>query len=99
MSGITGSSDDNYVKLLVQCIQREHYGAVVMNARGRGGLKLKTPRGYSAAFTDDLREVVMHIRSKYPRNPLFAVGVSLGSIILVKYLDEYKEACGLNAAV
>ena len=43
---------------------------------------------YSASFTGDLREVVAHVRGRYPTANLYAVGWSLGANILVRYLGE-----------
>ena len=39
----------------------------------------QTPRGYCAANTEDLREVVDHVINRYPGVPIVGVGVSLGA--------------------
>ena len=38
----------------------------------------KTSRTYCACNTDDLEEVIGHVKKKYPEAPLMAGGVSLG---------------------
>ncbi|TXG53806.1 hypothetical protein EZV62_019062 [Acer yangbiense] len=43
---------------------------------------------YNAGWTEDLRTVIDQIHSQYPEAPLFSVGTSIGSNILVKYLGE-----------
>lgn len=43
---------------------------------------------YSASFTGDTREVVKHVKTRYPNSHLYAVGWSLGANILVRYLGE-----------
>ncbi|ETO18926.1 hypothetical protein RFI_18314, partial [Reticulomyxa filosa] len=67
--------------------------------RGCGPSKLENPLAYSSGFTDDLRQVVAHIREKYPKRPLFGVGYSLGSNYLGKYLGEESNDCTLSGAV
>ena len=61
-------------------VAQDEVGArcVVFNFRGRGGLTLKSPRTYCAANSEDLSEIIDHVREKYPQAPLIAVGVSLG---------------------
>lgn len=56
---------------------------------GRGGNTLKSPLLYSVGFTEDLRRVVAGVRASQPPSvPLLAVGFSLGSNYLAKYLGE-----------
>jgi len=92
LPGLTGSSQSEYIRSFVNVAQDE-VGArcVVFNFRGRGGLTLKSPRTYCAANSDDLSEIIDHIRDKHPQAPLVAVGVSLGGIILGNYLTEKAE--------
>eukprot|EP00092_Neocalanus_flemingeri_P015499 GFUD01016778.1.p1 GENE.GFUD01016778.1~~GFUD01016778.1.p1 ORF type:complete len:410 (-),score=78.78 GFUD01016778.1:78-1307(-) len=93
LPGLTGSSQSEYVKTFVN-VARDEVGArcVVFNFRGRGGLALKSPRTYCAANSDDLSEIVDHIKKEYPLAPVLAVGISLGGIILGNYLTDQQEA-------
>ncbi|KXZ51286.1 hypothetical protein GPECTOR_13g773 [Gonium pectorale] len=43
------------------------------------------------ADTEDLHAVLRHIRAGRPRAPMLAVGFSMGSNVLVKYLGEYNR--------
>lgn len=65
---------------------------MVFNFRGRGGHSLRTPRTYCASNSEDLSEVIDHVRARYPKAPLMAMGVSLGGIILGNYLAHQGEA-------
>lgn len=47
---------------------------------------------YSASFLGDMREVVGHVGTRYPKANLYAVGWSLGANILVRYLGQ---VCGM----
>ena len=80
-SGITGSSQSEYIKALVNTACKERARCVVFNFRGRGGLGLKSPRTYCAANSDDLSEILNHLKLRYPRAPVLGVGISLGNSI------------------
>lgn len=99
LPGLTGHSQTEYVKSLVPIAAKLGCRSVVFNNRGRGGVDIVTPRTYSACDTEDLREVLIHIKAKYPGNPIYAVGISLGGIILAHYLSESKENSSISAAL
>ncbi|XP_023712649.1 phospholipase ABHD3 isoform X2 [Cryptotermes secundus] len=86
LPGLTGESQAEYVKCLVNSARRIKLRVVVFNNRGLGGISLKTPRTYCASKCDDLSEVVNHVRSLNPGIPLVAAGVSMGGLILGNYL-------------
>ena len=91
-SGITGCSQSEYVKSLVNVSLTEVQArCVVFNFRGRGGLGLKNPRTYSAANTEDLAEILDFLNENFPEAPIIATGVSLGGIILGNYLAAQGE--------
>jgi len=93
LPGITGSSQSEYIKVLVNVATQEVKArCVVFNFRGRGGLGLKSPRTYCAANSDDLSEILDHLHQHYPGAPVVAVGISLGGIILGNYLASKGEA-------
>lgn len=66
--------------------------------RGHGGLPLSTPRLNILGCTADLREQLQFIRERFPASPLYAVGSSAGSGVLVRYLGEEGEASPFRAA-
>lgn len=66
--------------------------------RGHGGLPLHTPRLNILGCTDDLREQLQAIRARFPASPLYAVGSSAGSGVLVRYLGEEGDAAPFRAA-
>ena len=80
-AGISGSSQSEYIKVLVNVATQEAKArCVVFNFRGRGGLGLKSPRTYCAANSDDLSEILDHLHHQYPGAPVVAVGISLGKL-------------------
>jgi len=93
LPGLTGSSQSDYVKTFVNvAIQEVGARCVVFNFRGRGGHDLQTPRTYSGANTDDLSEILAHIKARHPKAPVIGVGISLGGIILGNYMAEKGES-------
>ena len=79
LPGITGSSQSDYNRALVNVLRHQVKARVVVfNFRGRGGMGLKSPRTYCAANSEDLSEILEFIKTTYPQAPLVALGVSLG---------------------
>lgn len=44
------------------------------------------------ADVDDFAQVLVHMRAKYPKAPMLAIGFSMGSNVLVKYLGQYGQS-------
>ncbi len=99
LHGLTGSSHSPYVKGLQQSLQARGWASVALNWRGCSGEPNLLPRSYHSGASEDLAEVVAHLRAQRPLAPLYAVGYSLGGNVLLKYLGESAAASGLEAAV
>lgn len=102
MHGLTGGSEERYVQWMVRSAEESIPGirCVVMNARGCSTSTLSSPRCFSAAWTDDIRATVKHVRAMVGSSAhVFAVGYSLGAGILAKFVCEDAGESGLTAAV
>ncbi|RUS32796.1 Alpha/Beta hydrolase protein [Jimgerdemannia flammicorona] len=101
LHGLTGGSHESYVRGLLEIVTRSPYNfrAVVVNFRGCAESKLVTPQLYSGAYTDDLRIALRYIRSEIPNAKLMAIGFSLGSNVLVKYLGEEGDRTPFIAGI
>lgn len=99
LPGLTGGSGDTYVQHAVIHARKAGIRAIVFNSRGTSKSPIVTPQFYSASFTQDMRCVVAHLASKYPKSRLFAAGWSLGANILTRYLGEEGEDTPIQAAV
>lgn len=94
LHGINNDASFGYMKSLSRSFCNRGYISASMNFRGCGHVKLSTPRGYTAAYTGDLRSLVNQISARLDNNvSVFLVGNSLGANIMTKYLGE-EGRCG-----
>ncbi|XWS61532.1 hypothetical protein CRYUN_Cryun07bG0133300 [Craigia yunnanensis] len=99
MPGLTGGSQDSYVRYMLTKAKSKGWRVVVFNSRGCGHSPVTTPQFYSASFVGDTCEVVEHVGARYPEANLYAAGWSLGANILVRYLGHESHTCPLFGAV
>ncbi|KAK1382268.1 Embryogenesis-associated protein EMB8 [Heracleum sosnowskyi] len=99
LPGLTGGSEDSYVRHMLLRARSKGWRVVVFNSRGCGDSPVTTSQFYSASYTEDIREVVKHVSSRYPEAKLYAAGWSIGANILVHYLSQESDACLLTGAV
>jgi len=86
--GIAGHYDNDYVKNFVHfCKDIGKYRVVVMNWPGCGDSPL-TCRIIPFGEVSDLSLVMHTIHHSFPKAPIFIVGFSAGSNLLVRYLGE-----------
>ncbi|KAL3936886.1 MAG: hypothetical protein SGBAC_007885 [Bacillariaceae sp.] len=98
--GINNDASFGYMRSLARSFSNRGWNAASMNMRGCGGIEMTTPRGYNAAYTGDLRNLVYHVSARLSKDvPLFLVGNSLGAAILTKYLGEEGLSGTLPACV
>lgn len=99
LHGLTGSSSSPYVKGLQHALQALGWASVAVNWRGCSGEPNLLARSYHSGASEDLAEIIQHLRAQRPLAPLYAVGYSLGGNVLLKYLGESGGASQLQAAV
>nr|GAT60696.1 predicted protein [Mycena chlorophos] len=102
--GLTGGSHEPYVRAvlspLTAPVERGGLGfrAVVVNFRGCSGVPMTSTRFYTAMQTDDLRQALTYISSRFPKAPMLGLGFSVGGNVLVRYLAEEGLNTRLGAA-
>ncbi|XWS48737.1 hypothetical protein CRYUN_Cryun13aG0102100 [Craigia yunnanensis] len=89
MPGLTGGSKNSYVRHMLTKAKSKGWRVVVFTNRGCGDNPVTTPQHLGLA-TGDTYEVVEHVGARYREPNLYAVGLSLGANILVRYLDHSK---------
>ena len=86
--GLEGDSSSHYaVALMAHCVENGVRG-VVAHFRTCGGKINRLPRAYHAGDTADNFWVLKTIHERFPKAPIFAVGVSLGGNQLAKCLGD-----------
>jgi predicted alpha/beta-fold hydrolase len=106
LHGLEGSSYAVYMLGLARLFQREGWRATAVNFRYcardprqlRSWLPNRRPRLYHSGETTDLDLVVRTLAAREPGVPLFAVGVSLGGNVLLKWLSETGARSAIEAA-
>lgn len=99
LPGLVGDSQTEYIRTAVTMTNSIGYKTCVFNNRARGGMKIKTPRLYCATNYDDLEASLKHIRITHPNSRVVAVGISLGGIVLCRYLAERGDSALVDAAM
>lgn len=90
--GLEGSSSSGYARTLMRSVKSRGWNGVVAHFRGSSGEDNRLPRAYYAGDSEEIERILRHIKSGYPAQPLYAVGVSLGGNALLKWLGEQGEA-------
>lgn len=91
-------SPDSMAELVRDLGLKTGWRIVLCLRRGHGQLPLLTPRFNMVGCTEDFRGQLAHIRERFPDSPLYAVGTSAGSGLLVRYLGEEGGDAPFKAA-
>ncbi|XP_050424495.1 phospholipase ABHD3-like isoform X2 [Adelges cooleyi] len=86
LPGFGHSSRTGYARAASLALQKSGFRVVVFNYRGIGGVKLKTPKSYSGSNIEDLIEVIIRVKLKYPKTVLGGLGISMGGTLLGNYM-------------
>jgi len=99
LPGMCNHSGTSFIQTTMRHLKQAGFRAVALNYRGVGGLQLTSPKIASFDSWQDLHEVVEHIATKYPDGDIFAVGFSMGSLILLRHLGEEGHRARIKAGV
>jgi predicted alpha/beta-fold hydrolase len=106
LHGLEGSSYAVYMQGLASLVARAGWRATVINFRScardpkrvRRTLKNRRPRLYHSGDTADLDFAARALAARERDTPLYAIGVSLGGNVLLKWLGETGARSPLEAA-
>lgn len=99
LPGMVNSSRSIYIRYTMARLDEAGFQAVAMNYRAVEHLEITSPHLGCADTWKDLPEVLDVIEESCPKQPIFAMGFSMGGTILTKYLGEQGEHCRIRAAV
>jgi predicted alpha/beta-fold hydrolase len=99
LHGLEGSIRSHYAAGLMHSLGNRGFQVALMNFRGCSGEPNRLPRGYHSGDTGDLDALVTLLHDRLPERMLFAVGISLGGNVLLKWLGEHPSQDRVQAAV
>lgn len=94
---ITGSPD-SMREMVSDLHEYTGWRVVLCLRRGHGDLPLHTPKINILGSTSDLQEQLQFIQQQRPNSPLYGIGSSAGSGLLVRYLGETGDQSAFRAA-
>lgn len=89
--GLEGSSASHYASALMHRLAQRAWGGAVPHFRGCSGAPNRLPRAYHSGDSHEVDWLLRRFRAAAGEAPLFAVGVSLGGNVLLKWLGERGE--------
>lgn len=98
LHGLEGSFDSFYAKRMMNTMHLQGWASVLMHFRGCGSRTNRKAQTYHSGQTADVTEFIQYLKQRFPDNPIYAVGFSLGGNVLAKYVGETAESL-LNGAV
>ncbi len=94
--GLEGSSRSHYAIELMKTVQQYGWHGVVAHFRSCGGVA--SHRVYHSGDSREIAHMLGCLKTRYPHQKLYAVGVSLGGNALAKYLGEQGDDALVDAA-
>lgn len=82
LSGMTGGRKDVYVAKIISDAFARNCRPILLNQRGLSNTPITTPKLYSGDMTDDVHRALLSVNRRHPKNPMYAIGMSLGANII-----------------
>ncbi|HEY6280411.1 MAG TPA: hydrolase [Burkholderiales bacterium] len=98
--GLEGGSRSHYALSLMQAVRKLNWRGVVVLFRGCSGEINRLPRAYHSGDSAEVSWILRRLKTQNAQSTIYAVGVSLGGNVLLKWLGEQGEEAGniVNAA-
>jgi len=98
LHGLEGTIHSHYVAGIISSVAAAGWGATLMVFRGCGSTPNTARRFYHSGETSDVAHVYSMLRMRDPAASWYAVGVSLGGNVLLKWLGETGDSSAIVAA-
>lgn len=89
--GLEGCSASHYAVSFMDHARRFGWRGVVVHFRGCSGQDNRLARSYHSGDSGEIRWILRRLKENNPATSLYAVGVSLGGNVLLKWLGEEGE--------
>lgn len=102
LHGLGGGSHELLIRNLAENLStgenENRWDTLVINSRGCCRTKITSGKLFTALSTDDIHEVLIELKKRYPNRPVYTVGFSFGAAVLANYLGQIKENSVISAA-
>ena len=89
--GLEGNSDSHYALSLMNELDAVGWKGVVVHFRGCSGEPNWLARAYHSGDSDEIDWILRRLKTAHATGPLYAIGVSLGGNVLLKWLGEREH--------
>jgi len=86
--GLEGCSRSHYALSLMTAARQSGWRGVVPHFRGCSGELNRLPRAYHSGDSAEIDWILRRLKARDPRSDIYAVGISLGGNMLLKWLGE-----------
>lgn len=86
LHGLEGSTHSFYVQLMIENLVQRGWQVVAMNYRMCSGRMNRHVYSYNGGETKDIAYLIDVLRQRFPNEPLYALGFSLGGNLLLRYM-------------
>jgi len=90
--GLEGYSQSHYARSLMARAAESGWHGVVPHFRGCSGEANRLLRSYHSGDSDEIDWILRRIKTENPHSEVYAVGISIGGNMLLKWLGERGEA-------
>lgn len=98
LHGLEGSIHSAYARRILNYCNQAKIAAVLMHFRGCSGEPNRHLRGYHSGETDDLRQVIEHLKTSGVED-IALLGYSLGGNVTLKYMGEASTDKSISCAI
>ncbi len=91
LHGLEGSIHSQYAAAILREAHRRGWIGVLLHFRTCDGRMNRVRRTYHSGETEDVDLVVRNLLTRFPRQHLALVGVSLGANVILKWLGEQRD--------
>ncbi len=90
--GLEGSARSPYMLGISKKAYARGFHSVRLNMRTCGGTEHMTPTLYCAGLSQDVHHTIVHLQGHFGIKDIYALGISLGGNVLLKFLGERADA-------
>lgn len=91
LHGLCGSHNSAYLIRMTKKVVKQGFRSIRVNMRGCGSGKGLAKNFYHCGSSDDILQVLKHIKNKTPHSPIVLIGFSLGGHIVLKMTGELES--------